>query len=518
MSVARNGKFIGGLVCLALAWLVMPAAAAEDGADAATVRELLERMKMMEKQMKSQAQEIHALKGDLKTAQTTAEIRPALNQRIDASLEKATSDRFFHDPKEHGRKIQIGGHVDVSYQFSFNRPEKIDPDGGSTTTVPIIQDPIFVGVPPAGFSGVPLIFGAPVTTVAGAPIANRNKFRSFDRDESNDFTANQIELFFDGTAKEVGEAGFRIDLNFGEDTTTIAGLSGEEVFTFDNIQQGYINYIAPIGSGLHFTGGRFVTDHGFEVIESKSNWNSTRSFNFGLAIPFTHTGLKMHYDVFENWQVAAMVTNGWDNTLDNNDDKYFHLRSLWKPLEWISWSVNGSMGNEGGQNGYDESAMRYLVNTNVWFNPWENWEFAVEYNYGVEKDESQHRFRTGSGTYNDAVWWGAAGYMKWKFADKWYFAGRGEYFNDKGGTRTGLTDENGVGQRVELYSLTATVNWNIADNMNIRFEYRHDGASHNAFDHLSRNPGLDPEGGTLSPARGGKATNDTLMMQWLYNF
>ncbi|MCZ7644322.1 MAG: porin [Planctomycetota bacterium] len=487
-----------GLLAVALATLGFSLRASEGGNSSADVKELLDRMRAMEQQMARQAAEIGALKGQLRTAQQVAEIRPTLNQRVDAALDKGTSDRFFHDPELHPRKIQIGGHVDVTYQFNMNRPEKIDPDA-------VASDPL------AGTLDTP------------SAIMPRNVFRIFDRDESNDFTANQVELFFDGRAQDPGQAGFYISLDFGEDPVTAAGITGEQIYTFNNIKEGYIDYIAPVGNGINFRFGRFVTDHGFEVIESHNNWNATRSFNFGLAIPFTHTGVKVHYDVFENWQLCAMVTNGWDNTLDNNDDKYFHLRSTWKPVDWITWVLNGSMGNEGGQTGRDESAMRYLVNTNVYLHPWEKWEFGLEGNYGVEKDEDQKRFRTGSGSYNDAIWWGAAGYAKWSFLDKWYAAVRGEYFKDRGGTRTGLTNDSGFGNRVELYSLTATVNWNLADNMNIRFEYRHDGASHNAFIDMDRHPGFDNPGTEAglnpgNPSRDGRATQDTVMVQFLYNF
>ena len=116
---------------------------------------------------------------------------------------------------------------------------------------------------------------------------------------------------------------------------------------------------------------------------------------------------------------------------------------------------------------------------------------------------------------DNAIWWGVAGYAKYQFLPKWYVAGRAEYFKDMGGTRTGLVDVNGLGQKVDLYSFTATVGWDIADPMQIRFEYRHDGASRSAFDSQSYNPAVD---GDADPSRGGRATQDTIMVQWLYRF
>ena len=40
----------------------------------------------------------------------------------------------------------------------------------------------------------------------------------------------------------------------------------------------------PVGRGLTLDVGKFVTQHGAEVIESKDNWNYSRSFMFALAI------------------------------------------------------------------------------------------------------------------------------------------------------------------------------------------------------------------------------------------
>jgi hypothetical protein len=477
------------------------------------VKELLKRMKAMENQMATQAQEIGRLKGELHTANEVAGVRPTVDMQVEQALSKKGSDRFFHDPEVHKRPIRIGGSIDISYQFSLNQPEKIDPDGVSVINI----DTTTPGATPAF---------TPTTTGSSA-VSPRNVFRVFDRDESNDFSANQAQIYFDGTATCAGEAGFKINLNFGEDTVTGSGITGEQVFTFNNIQEAYIDYIAPIGNGVRFTAGRFVTPVGFEVIETQANWNSTRSFNFGLGIPFTHTGLKVDYDVFKKdngdalWAVAFYAVNGWDNTLDNNDDKTFMAQSIYAPLDWLTWTVNVSVGNEGGTTGFDESATRYVANSNIWFNPWENWEFAINGTYGVEKDEDQHAARTTRGHKADAIWYGAAGYFKWQFADKWYFAGRGEYFSDEGGTRTGLVDGAGVGQDVSLYSLTATVSWKLADPLEIRFEYRHDGAARNAFNDQTFNPGIDnnntdPTAG--DPSRGGRATQDTFMMNWLYQF
>src|SRR5437773_172971 len=57
-----------------------------------------------------------------------------------------------------------------------------------------------------------------------------------------------------------------------------------------HIEQGYVSWLAD--PKVQFDIGKFVTWNGAEVIESKDNWNYTRSIQFGFAIPFYHTGVR----------------------------------------------------------------------------------------------------------------------------------------------------------------------------------------------------------------------------------
>src|SRR5256714_212565 len=105
---------------------------------------------------------------------------------------------------------------------------------------------------------------------------------------------------------------------------TIANAQDQTVSQFD-LQQAFVTYIAPIGSGLRFDVGKYVTHLGYEVIEGYDGYgdNYSRSILFGYAIPFTHTGLKASYGFSS--KVAAMfeVVNGWDLVRDNNLSKSF---------------------------------------------------------------------------------------------------------------------------------------------------------------------------------------------------
>ena len=213
---------------------------------------------------------------------------------VDKALKKACDDGFYHDCELHPRKIKIGGLVDFSYQYNLNQPGE-----------------------------------------------RFNTLRAFDNYQSNDFALNLANVYFDGTAKEKGDAGFMIDLGFGRDANTAYGLG------YDNVLQAYINYIAPIGKGVEMTVGKFYTPIGFEVAKG-DNWNITRSMNFAWTQPLSHTGGQLGYQLLDAWSLKAGVVNSYFNRTaqDNNDDKTFYVSNTWKPLKNLSWSVTGMIGNE----------------------------------------------------------------------------------------------------------------------------------------------------------------------------
>lgn len=436
--------------------------------------EMLQRMKAMEVKLNTQEQEIGTLRQQLKTSERFNTLKPDVHMQINRALEaKSGSNLVFHNPDLHKRSVRIGGYFDISYQYNLNRPD-----------------------------------------------TQTNALRVFDNEDNNGFNVHLAELDFDGTAQAPGEAGFRLDLALGTDARKfhafdkadiLGGVANDRQL---DLQQAYIDYIAPIGSGITFKFGKMVTPFGFEVIEAQENWNASRSYQFGYVIPFTHTGVTASYKFFDSWTLTGHLVNGWDNMQDNNDGKTAILQSSWSPMKWFTWNVVGAVGNERTAtdrvttDGTDavqnnDSDVRYNVNTNMLFTPWETLSFGIDATWGRDENASV-RVAPGTGVPNgrDGIWYGAAGYVKWGFLKNWYVAGRGEYLNDIGGSRTGVAQK--------LWSGTATVSWTLAAPLEMRFEYRHDGSSENPF--------ADTESGPTGGTRKGRATQDTLMIQWLYKW
>jgi len=139
--------------------------------------------------------------------------------------------------------------------------------------------------------------------------------------ENEQFSINAFTISLGKTPSMDGGVfdllGFRADILFGQQAGLLAsqGLSGEQVDPY----QGYLQFLAPVGTGINFYAGKFVTLAGYEVIEAKNNPNITRSILFGFAIPFTHVGIRSDYTAGPVTFTAG-VNNGWDLVEDNNDN------------------------------------------------------------------------------------------------------------------------------------------------------------------------------------------------------
>jgi hypothetical protein len=150
-----------------------------------------------------------------------------------------------------------------------------------------------------------------------SPVTSTNALRNFDINE-NQFAFSLAELVIQ---KQASPVGFRMDLDFGPTNDIVQGVApyGTTPYnTLSILQQAYLTAILPVGSGLTVDVGKFVTHMGYEVIESKDNWNYSRSFMFAYAIPYYHTGARASYTFSSTFSAAVHFVNGWNSYIDNN--------------------------------------------------------------------------------------------------------------------------------------------------------------------------------------------------------
>jgi hypothetical protein len=294
--------------------------------------------------------------------------------------------------------------------------------------------------------------------------------RYFDN-RANTFSADLAELVVQKAVSKPGDAGFRIDLTAG----TFSGLTqsaGLRIGDNADLQQAVLSYIAPLGTGLRFDVGKFVTHMGYELIEGYDGYNDnySRSLLFNFAIPLTHTGIKASYSPTSRVSLMAMVVNGWDVAIDNNASKSIGAQLMVKPVDAVSLYVNYIGGPE---NADDNANLRQVVDLigTVTVNPMLT--LGANYDYGTED---------GASTVvpgKNATWSGFAGYAKISTAGPFSLGLRAETFKDKGGTRLGIGEA-----RVNEFTVTPAYKFN--NNFVVRPEFR--------YDHSNAEPFLDDKG------------------------
>src|SRR5215471_14705255 len=176
------------------------------------------------------------------------------------------------------------------------------------------------------------------------PASQNNQFingsasRAFDVN-SQMFSLNYAELAVEQKASPVG---YRFDFGFG-DTARVVNSSEPSTADLQHIQQAFVTVKK---DNISFDFGKFVTPLGAEVIETKDNWNYSRSILFTYAIPFYHFGLRSTFAASDKATFAAYVVNGWNNVRDNNGDKSIGLMATFKPSEKLTLTENYLGGKE----------------------------------------------------------------------------------------------------------------------------------------------------------------------------
>jgi hypothetical protein len=309
-----------------------------------------------------------------------------------------------------------------------------------------------------------------------SPESRMNKLRNFDIPE-NQINLSLAEIVLQKKAQPVG---FRADIDFGTANDIVQGIApyGTTPYsTLANIQQAYLTVVIPVGNGLTADAGKFVTHMGYEVIESKDNWNYSRSLLFAWAIPYYHTGLRLTYSFADNFTVAVHVVNGWNSVIDNNAEKSLGLMVSYSPTGSTGLVLNVMDGFEqpSGVDVGKKKVFDIIVTQNV------SDAFALTLNADYGDETLISRLYT---------WKGAAVYGRYTFNPKSAFALRAEIFDDPGGYATGL----GV-PRLDVKEVTATYEYKFAEALLVRGEARYDVSNAPIFD---RNANVSTESGQLT--------------------
>ncbi|HYF00482.1 MAG TPA: porin [Planctomycetota bacterium] len=388
--------------------------------------------------------EVEALKAKVEALESEKKVEPAPKAEP-AQLMKLDDDRTILDIL--AAETTLSGFVDTGVIFNMNRPKD------------------------SGRAGV-----------------GENVVMPFTNQARNFYLHNaQLNLKRDPTKELI--TGYNVEVMFGSDANGADTLDTSDAGDYVTLQEANISILAPFGpNGVTFTIGKFATFAGYEVIESKDNYNYTRSLPFFFAIPFTHTGVRAAYSFSDQIKVTLGVNNGWDVMNDLNDAKTFEAQLAVTPIPWLSLYGNFYMGAEqpktlttAGRTPGDDRMLIDIVAVASKIPGLDGFTFGLNVDIGSEEDIDSS---VGASPGDDAEWFGLAVYGKYEINADWAVAVRFSMLSDDGATRLPAHfDSNGVPTTDEntASEVTFTVQRQISKDTIARVEVRLDMSDEDLF-------------------------------------
>lgn len=297
------------------------------------------------------------------------------------------------------------------------------------------------------------------------PASRTNGVRAFDLNH-NEFSLNYAELAIEQKAMPIG---FRIDIGAGDAAAVVNSFEPSPSTFYEHLQQAYLS--ANHG-GLTFDFGKWVTPIGAEVIETKDNWNYSRSLLFTWPIPFYHFGARATYEVNDMFSIGGSVSNGWNNVKDNNSAKTIGVSATVKPGK-LTWIGNYMVGNETTPGVFGPGStgeLRHTFDTTAVYDFTDR--FAVMGNYDYVRDNSN----------GPAHVQGIAAYGKVQVHDKVILSPRYEWFDDPQGSLLPGTSGPGSFIPQKMQEFTFTAKMPLHEQLTVFGEYRHDWSDATVFE------------------------------------
>jgi hypothetical protein len=287
------------------------------------------------------------------------------------------------------------------------------------------------------------------------PASGDNQLQNFDF-RANEFSLNMAKITIAHTPDPIG---FDLDIGGGR-AYEVFHSTDTAPHIFNYVEQMYLSYKPAKAKGLEVDFGQFVTSAGAEVIESKDNWNYSRSLLFAWAIPYYHFGLRATMPLGKYFTGGVQVVNGWNDLRDNNSGKTIGLTGA-LVVGKVTWNQNYYVGPE---NPGTNQGLRNLFDTTVLVAATKVTSFYVNYDYGQNAKVMGGESR----------WTGIAGAAHFQLTKVFALAPRIEWFNDADGFSTGTAQK--------LKEATMTGEFKIRDGVITRLEYRRDWSDVPFFD------------------------------------
>jgi hypothetical protein len=307
-------------------------------------------------------------------------------------------------------------------------------------------------------------------------------YRGFD-DRHNTFTLSNVAL---GTAWRDGPVYGRIVFQVGNTPNSYylgepnavgyapGGVGASDANLWRFIQEAYLGYKAPVGNGLSFQAGLFLSPIGPESLAIKDSWNWSRSDLF-FGLPAYHTGVRVRYNWGNGWATVLAAYNGWNSVVDDNAGKSVEFDARYKKgkvnLDLLYFGgVERPTGDPAGQPWRSDFEANLEVDATDWLS------LLGEVNGGFEPNR-----------FGVSDWLAGALYARVRAVSWLYFAARGDLF-DEGVPSNALGTASHIFWPVPwVSSTTLTADVRPVDHVSVRLEFRHDLADGEMFfaDHVA---------------------------------
>ena len=304
------------------------------------------------------------------------------------------------------------------------------------------------------------------------PTNRLTNLRGFDN-RSRTFTLSNVAV--DVKAVE-GPATARIILQVGHTPSTYylaepssagsgsANTSSSELWKY--VQTATLAYVAP--HDVTVEAGLFPSPIGPEVIPIKDNMNWSRS-NLFFALPFYHTGARASKPLGGDWTGTLAVYNGWSSVVDNNGYPSIAVSAAYATKRTTAQILYFG-GIERATGAPEGKPWRHLLDALVQHAVTDQLTLAAQADAGLEPNDL--------GT---SAWIAGAGYVKYALSDELYVAARADYFYEQVAEDDGMTASAMFWPTQWIASGTATLAYQPARGVSVRFEYRHDQADTDVF-------------------------------------
>jgi len=259
-------------------------------------------------------------------------------------------------------------------------------------------------------------------------------------DTNESFNIDLVQL---GVSGGSGDVTYGAKLNIG-DLNGALGSGSDDM----ELQTAWVSYDAGSAS---ITAGRIDTPIGYEVLEPWGNANISRSLGWNLQ-PVNHDGVTVSSST-SGLDVMLGVVNGFAAGTDGDDEKGL-IGSVGGAAGNVDWSLAGLFSEEGDDT--DVTVLNLILSGEA-----AGMDVAMEANW-TEADEDGFDALEKSGV---ALYAGT------------------DLGNTSLDARLEFVDlDAGSGGSNEIWGLTVTAGWELADGVGFRLEYRHDDSDGAIYD------------------------------------